>query len=213
MYSSESAEKAGGERRARRPLVDRCVDGRAVTRAGRVAALGRCQARPRWITRGLPAGGEEPRRRSQRKERQRGRDRGLPAPPHSRILPHRRRPTTCGARPLDPSSFLPWKPRPWIELDQETVTSNEAGEVSALTDLVIITGFSGAGKSTAMAAFEDEGYFCVDNLPVGDDPLAGRAVHARRARRCSTPRSSPTSAAAATSRARGDARRPAGRRA
>jgi UPF0042 nucleotide-binding protein len=37
--------------------------------------------------------------------------------------------------------------------------------VSALTDLVVITGFSGAGKSTAMAAFEDEGYFCVDNLP------------------------------------------------
>ncbi|HXD63987.1 MAG TPA: RNase adapter RapZ [Solirubrobacteraceae bacterium] len=39
------------------------------------------------------------------------------------------------------------------------------GEGSALTDLVVITGFSGAGKSTAMAAFEDEGYFCVDNLP------------------------------------------------
>ncbi len=35
----------------------------------------------------------------------------------------------------------------------------------ALNDLVVITGFSGAGKSTAMAAFEDEGYFCVDNLP------------------------------------------------
>src|SRR5215216_6665627 len=38
-------------------------------------------------------------------------------------------------------------------------------ETSRLQDLVIITGFSGAGKSTAMAAFEDEGYFCVDNLP------------------------------------------------
>jgi len=38
-------------------------------------------------------------------------------------------------------------------------------ESSALKDFVIITGFSGAGKSTAMAAFEDEGYFCVDNLP------------------------------------------------
>ena len=38
-------------------------------------------------------------------------------------------------------------------------------EGSALTDLVVITGFSGAGKSTAMAAFEDAGYFCVDNLP------------------------------------------------
>jgi RNase adapter protein RapZ len=37
--------------------------------------------------------------------------------------------------------------------------------VSALEDLVIITGASGAGKSTAMAAFEDAGYFCVDNLP------------------------------------------------
>src|SRR6201995_481990 len=34
-----------------------------------------------------------------------------------------------------------------------------------LRDLVVITGFSGAGKSTAMAVFEDAGYFCVDNLP------------------------------------------------
>jgi len=30
---------------------------------------------------------------------------------------------------------------------------------------VVITGFSGAGKSQAMACFEDGGYFCVDNLP------------------------------------------------
>jgi UPF0042 nucleotide-binding protein len=36
---------------------------------------------------------------------------------------------------------------------------------TALKDLVVITGYSGAGKSTAMAVFEDEGYFCVDNLP------------------------------------------------
>src|SRR5581483_2349362 len=43
--------------------------------------------------------------------------------------------------------------------------SGEPKAGSALIDLVIITGFSGAGKSTAMAAFEDEGYFCVDNLP------------------------------------------------
>src|ERR1700741_3191486 len=34
-----------------------------------------------------------------------------------------------------------------------------------LRDLVVISGFSGAGKSTAMAVFEDAGYFCVDNLP------------------------------------------------
>ncbi|HLM27861.1 MAG TPA: RNase adapter RapZ [Thermoleophilaceae bacterium] len=30
---------------------------------------------------------------------------------------------------------------------------------------MVITGFSGAGKSQAMACFEDGGYFCVDNLP------------------------------------------------
>ena len=34
-----------------------------------------------------------------------------------------------------------------------------------LQDLVVITGFSGAGKSTAMNVFEDAGSFCVDNLP------------------------------------------------
>jgi len=34
-----------------------------------------------------------------------------------------------------------------------------------LRDFVVITGFSGAGKSQAIAAFEDAGYFCVDNLP------------------------------------------------
>jgi UPF0042 nucleotide-binding protein len=31
--------------------------------------------------------------------------------------------------------------------------------------LVLITGHSGAGKSEAIAAFEDGGFFCVDNLP------------------------------------------------
>ena len=40
-----------------------------------------------------------------------------------------------------------------------------AGAGTRLEDLVVITGYSGAGKSTAMAVFEDAGYFCVDNLP------------------------------------------------
>lgn len=34
-----------------------------------------------------------------------------------------------------------------------------------LISFVIITGISGAGKSEAVKAFEDMGYFCVDNLP------------------------------------------------
>ena len=31
---------------------------------------------------------------------------------------------------------------------------------------VIVTGMSGAGKSTALKMLEDAGYFCVDNLPI-----------------------------------------------
>ncbi len=34
-------------------------------------------------------------------------------------------------------------------------------------ELVIITGMSGAGKASALKAFEDLGYYAVDNLPVG----------------------------------------------
>jgi UPF0042 nucleotide-binding protein len=33
-------------------------------------------------------------------------------------------------------------------------------------DIIIITGLSGSGKSTAIAAFEDAGFYCVDNMPV-----------------------------------------------
>ena len=32
--------------------------------------------------------------------------------------------------------------------------------------LVIITGMSGSGKSIALNALEDEGYYCIDNMPV-----------------------------------------------
>src|SRR5262252_2215705 len=32
--------------------------------------------------------------------------------------------------------------------------------------IIIVTGVSGAGKSTALRALEDAGYFCVDNLPL-----------------------------------------------
>ncbi len=32
--------------------------------------------------------------------------------------------------------------------------------------VVVITGMSGSGKSTAVRALEDEGFYCIDNLPV-----------------------------------------------
>ena len=69
----------------------------------------------------------------------------------------------------------------------------------ARSTLVVITGYSGAGKSEAIAAFEDGGYFCVDNLPprmIG----ASASSSATRAAASSAPRSSPTCAAASTSR-------------
>ena len=34
-------------------------------------------------------------------------------------------------------------------------------------NLVIISGLSGSGKSTALHTLEDMGYYCIDNLPVG----------------------------------------------
>ena len=40
-----------------------------------------------------------------------------------------------------------------------------ASAVAERRRIVIITGLSGAGKSNALQAFEDAGYFCIDNLP------------------------------------------------
>ena len=43
--------------------------------------------------------------------------------------------------------------------------------------LVIVTGLSGSGKSIALHALEDIGYFCIDNLPVDlVQPLAGNLL-------------------------------------
>jgi len=44
---------------------------------------------------------------------------------------------------------------------------------SELKSLVVITGMSGSGKRTVYKAFEDMGYFCVDNLPT---PLVPRLL-------------------------------------
>lgn len=46
--------------------------------------------------------------------------------------------------------------------------------------IVIITGTSGAGKSTALKTFEDLGFFCVDNLPLFLLPKFLELVHKSR---------------------------------
>ena len=52
-------------------------------------------------------------------------------------------------------------------------------------EIVVITGLSGSGKTLAIRAFEDMGYFCVDNLPVSLIPvfaeLCARRPDLRRA--------------------------------
>ena len=56
---------------------------------------------------------------------------------------------------------------------------------NANTELVIITGLSGSGKGTVLKAFEDLGFYSVDNLPLGLIPkfaeLAKSAPNIRRA--------------------------------
>ena len=80
-----------------------------------------------------------------------------------RLLRRHPRGTRVGARPAwqsrsrDPRAAEP----NWLA---QTDTPQEAKARREMT-LVIITGHSGAGKSEAIAAFEDGGYFCVDNLP------------------------------------------------
>ena len=47
------------------------------------------------------------------------------------------------------------------DVDEQATGSQASGQ----RRIVIITGLSGAGKSNALHAFEDAGYFCIDNLP------------------------------------------------
>src|SRR5579884_4343672 len=53
------------------------------------------------------------------------------------------------------------------------------------TELVIITGMSGSGKASVLKAFEDLGYYSVDNLPVRLIPsfaqLLGQSAETSRA--------------------------------
>src|SRR3977135_750597 len=48
---------------------------------------------------------------------------------------------------------------------EASTNGDGAGPSEQRVELVVITGYSGAGKSEAIAAFEDGDYFCVDNLP------------------------------------------------
>jgi UPF0042 nucleotide-binding protein len=50
----------------------------------------------------------------------------------------------------------------------------------AKRQLVILTGLSGSGKGSVLNAFEDLGFYCVDNLPVGLIPAFSKFFEAGR---------------------------------
>lgn len=51
--------------------------------------------------------------------------------------------------------------------------THATGAAASPGRLIIVTGLSGAGKSQAIHALEDLGYFCVDNLPIALIPTLG----------------------------------------
>lgn len=62
--------------------------------------------------------------------------------------------------------------------DANPAEANPNGGANALSDrVVLVTGMSGAGRSSALNAFEDMGYEAVDNLPLS---LLGRVAQAGR---------------------------------
>jgi RNase adapter protein RapZ len=57
-----------------------------------------------------------------------------------------------------------------------TKRTQAAHQARTPAELVIITGMSGSGKASVLKAFEDLGYYCVDNLPVGLIPRFAELV-------------------------------------
>jgi len=53
------------------------------------------------------------------------------------------------------------KAAPW-----QAARRKQKAEATPTKELVIVTGISGAGKASALKAFEDLGFHCVDNLPL-----------------------------------------------
>ena len=83
-------------------------------------------------------------------------------------------------RPRKPSA--PRKPKNSLG-KKETSHPVPKSNASPL-ELVIITGMSGSGKASVLKAFEDLGYYCVDNLPVELIPrFAEMAVQSAEIRR------------------------------
>lgn len=56
------------------------------------------------------------------------------------------------------------------------MTASDPASQNPPTRMVVLTGLSGAGKTVALRALEDLGFYCVDNLPTGLLPSLYRAL-------------------------------------
>src|SRR5215207_8778697 len=56
-------------------------------------------------------------------------------------------------------------------LREKRHAARRAARTAVASRFVVLTGLSGSGKSQAIRALEDLGYFCVDNLPVALLPM------------------------------------------
>ena len=65
-----------------------------------------------------------------------------------------------------------------LEQNPRTKSARNARRTPRRKELVIVTGISGAGKASALKAFEDLGFHCVDNLPLELLPHFARLVSA-----------------------------------
>lgn len=54
---------------------------------------------------------------------------------------------------------------------EKRLTARRAARTAVASKFVVLTGLAGSGKSQAIKALEDLGYFCVDNLPIALLPM------------------------------------------
>ena len=79
---------------------------------------------------------------------------------------------------LAPAAFGGCAPNVSMKKITERKIQSDPQKDNSVPDIVIITGLSGSGMSSATNAFEDLGYFCVDNLPITMLPTFARLVTA-----------------------------------
>jgi UPF0042 nucleotide-binding protein len=61
--------------------------------------------------------------------------------------------------------FITGESEGFVVSDASSLTHQSEPQNKKRKRLVVITGLSGAGKTSALKAFEDAGYYCIDNLP------------------------------------------------